>query len=103
MYKREKFDAQLSLARKKFYNLGACIEIFNRTSVHAQKYVQGHNFTHINSGLLAAVVDLGTVVMLSSKDGYREADDKIFVCKFSKNVKFKLYHTENSKTRGQTV
>ena len=34
---------------------------------------------------------------------YRKADDKIFVCKFSKNGKSKLYHTENSKTRGQTV
>ena len=34
---------------------------------------------------------------------YRKADDKIFVCKFSKNVKSKLYHIENSKTRGQTV
>ena len=27
----------------------------------------------------------------------------IFFCKFSKNIKSKLYHTENSKTRGQTV
>ena len=34
---------------------------------------------------------------------YQEADDKIFICKFSKNVKSKLYHTKNSKTRGQTV
>ena len=33
-----------------------------------------------------------------------KAYDKIFVCKFSKkNVKSKLYHIENSKTRGQTV
>ena len=29
---------------------------------------------------------------------YQKADDKIFVCKFSK-----LYHIENSKTSGQTV
>ena len=34
---------------------------------------------------------------------YQKADDKIFVCTFSKNVKAKLYHIENSKTRGQTV
>ena len=34
---------------------------------------------------------------------YQKADNKIFVCKFSKNVKSKLYHIENSKTRGQTV
>ena len=34
---------------------------------------------------------------------YQKADNKIFVCKFSKNVKSKLHHTENSKTRGQTV
>ena len=34
---------------------------------------------------------------------YQRADDKSFVCKFSKDVKFKLYHIENSKTRGQTV
>ena len=27
---------------------------------------------------------------------YQKADDKIFVCKFSKNVKSKLYHIENS-------
>ena len=33
----------------------------------------------------------------------KKADDKIFVCKFSKNVKSKLYHTENSNTRVQTV
>ena len=31
------------------------------------------------------------------------ADNKILVCKFSKNVKAKLYRIENSKTRGQTV
>ena len=35
--------------------------------------------------------------------GTKIADDKIFVYKFSKNVKSKLYHTENSNTRGQTV
>ena len=33
---------------------------------------------------------------------YQKADDKIFVCKFSKNVKSKLYYIENSKTREQT-
>ena len=35
----------------------------------------------------------------------KKQNDKIFVCKFSKNVKSKLhvYHVENSKTRGQTV
>ena len=33
----------------------------------------------------------------------QKADDKIFVCKFSKHVKSKLYYIENSKTRGQTV
>ena len=32
---------------------------------------------------------------------YQKADDKIFICKFSKNVKSKLYHIENSGTRGQ--
>ena len=34
---------------------------------------------------------------------YQKADDKILVCKFSKNVKSKLYHIKNSKTRGQIV
>ena len=34
---------------------------------------------------------------------YQKADSKIFVCQFSRNVKSKLYHIENSKTRGQTV
>ena len=34
---------------------------------------------------------------------YHKAEDKIFVCEFSKNVKPKLYHIENSKTREQTV
>ena len=29
---------------------------------------------------------------------YQKADNKIFVFKFSKNVKSKLYHNENSKT-----
>ena len=33
----------------------------------------------------------------------RKADDKIFIFKFSKNVKSKLYHIKNSKTKGQTV
>ena len=33
---------------------------------------------------------------------YQRADNKIFACKFSKNVKSKLYHTEKSKTRGKT-
>ena len=27
---------------------------------------------------------------------YQKADDKIFVCKFSKNVKSKFYYIENS-------
>ena len=31
----------------------------------------------------------------------RKADDKIFVCKFSKIVKSKLYYIKNSKTRGK--
>ena len=34
---------------------------------------------------------------------YQKADDKIFVCKFSKNAKSKLYHIETSRTRGKTV
>ena len=34
---------------------------------------------------------------------YQNADEKLFVCKFKKNVKFKLYHIENSKTRGRAV
>ena len=33
----------------------------------------------------------------------QRADDKILVCKISKNVSPKLYHTENSKNRGQIV
>ena len=32
----------------------------------------------------------------------QKADDKIFVCKFSNNVKSMLYQIENSKTSGQT-
>ena len=32
---------------------------------------------------------------------YQKADNKIFICKFSKNVKSELNHIENSKTRGQ--
>ena len=34
---------------------------------------------------------------------YQKVDNKTFVCKFSKNVQSKLYHIENSMTRGQTV
>ena len=41
--------------------------------------------------------------MLSPSYNYQKADNKIFVCKFSKNIKSKLYHIENSKTRGQTI
>ena len=33
----------------------------------------------------------------------KSRDNKMFVCKVSKNVKSKLKHIENSKTRGQTV
>ena len=40
---------------------------------------------------------------ISEFNYYQKADDKIFICKFSKNVKSKLYHIENSKTRRQTV
>ena len=40
---------------------------------------------------------------LNSVTTYHKADDKIFVCKFSKNVKSKLYHIESSKTREQTM
>ena len=44
------------------------------------------------------------LVRLSSKTyDDKKADDKSFICKFSNNVKYKLYHIENSKTRGQTV
>ena len=32
---------------------------------------------------------------------YQKTDDKKFVCNFSKNVKSKLYHTENSKLEGR--
>ena len=34
---------------------------------------------------------------------YQKADDRIFVCKFSKKFKPKLYQMENSKTRDQIV
>ena len=34
---------------------------------------------------------------------YQKADDKKFVCKFSNNVRSKLYHIKKSKTRRQTV
>ena len=34
---------------------------------------------------------------------FQKAEDKIFVCKFSENIKSKIYHIENSKTKGQTV
>ena len=44
-----------------------------------------------------------TVTVTTLNSNYQKADDKIFVCKFSKNVKSKLYYIENSATRGQTV
>ena len=34
---------------------------------------------------------------------YLKADDKIFICKFKKNVKSKIHDIEYSKTKGQTV
>ena len=34
---------------------------------------------------------------------YQTADDKIFICKVTKNVKSKIYHIQSSNTRGQTV
>ena len=42
-------------------------------------------------------------LVLSGPIYYQNADDKIFVRKFSKNVNSKLYHIDNSKSRGQTV
>ena len=53
------------------------------------------NSAYVNF-VLSFLVLLG-LSLLSTK----KADDKIFLCKFSKNVR--LFHTENSKTRGQTV
>ena len=47
------------------------------------------------TGLVEAVLSLNSLTI--------KADDKISICKFSKNVKSKLYHIEHSKTRGQTV
>ena len=34
---------------------------------------------------------------------YKKADDKFSSAFFKKKIKSKLYHIENSKTRGQTV
>ena len=39
---------------------------------------------------------MSSVISLTTKKGY----DKIFVCKFSNNVMFKLYHIENSRLEG---
>ena len=50
---------------------------------------------NVKSGL-----NMNSVIYLFN---YQKANDKIFVCKFSKNVNSKLYHIENSNTRGQTV
>ena len=33
----------------------------------------------------------------------KTADDKFYICKFSKNISSKLYQIGNSKTRGQIV
>ena len=66
-------------------------------------------FIYMNKVLFCSVLFCSAVEQesLFNSCGYfifnRKADDKIFVCKFSKNVKSKLYHIENSKTRGQTV
>ena len=49
------------------------------------------------------ILNIGTFEITTLLFNYQKADNKIFVCKFSKNVKSMLYHTENSKTRGQTV
>ena len=34
---------------------------------------------------------------------YQKAEDKVFICKLSKNVKSKLYPIENSKMRANSV
>ena len=54
----------------------------------------------VSYNVLASVLDDTFTYQLFN---YQKADDKISVVKFSKNVKFKLCHIENSKTRGQTV
>ena len=64
------------------------IELFWRTIISALHPRLGMHDTHVSS-----VNSFAT----------KKADDKIFACKLSKNVKSKLYHIENSKTRGQTV
>ena len=39
----------------------------------------------------------------SCRFNYQKAEDKLFIRKFSNNIKSKLCHIKNSKTRGQTV
>ena len=43
-----------------------------------------------------------TIILCFKPFNYQKADNKIFVCRFSKKFKSKLYHIENLKTRGQT-
>ena len=66
--------------------------LFNSISVISERW-EGDNER------LCAVETAFTIYLFH----YQKADDKVFVCKFSKNVKSKLYHIENSKTRVQIV
>ena len=45
----------------------------------------------------------GGAVPCLKGDNYIQSRRQNFVCKFSNNVKSKLYHIKNSKTRGPTV
>ena len=60
------------------------------------------SFADVNFVVCVSVLYL-SVVLLRVYSNYQKVDDKVFVCKLSKNVKSKLYYIENSKTRGQTV
>ena len=59
----------------------------------------------IGDPLIEVTTHAGLTVFVAApvNSNYQTVDDKMFICKFSKNVKSKIYHTENSKTRGQTV
>ena len=54
-------------------------------------------------GIHPSVNILVSTLFVESFNSLTSKNDKIFVCKYSKNMKSKLYNIENSKTRGQTA
>ena len=61
--------------------------------------------THIETEIFITILSqqASTLIRTLKSKWRKKADDKMYVCKFERNLSSKLYQTENSKTTGQTA